>query len=319
MKPPKFWFKAPEQFDLRTLLLAPLAKLYAAGTAKRLANGGREKMDVPIICVGNVNVGGTGKTPTVIALLEILQTINKKAAVISRGYKGSLDGPVKVNGDRHKASQVGDEPILLSAFADVWVAKDRLKGAEAAVDAGAEILILDDGLQNPSLSYDLTICVVDAEIRFGNGRVMPAGPLREPAKVGLARSDMVVSIGGAFDQTDLPVLPATLAPIEMGMDWSDTYAVAFAGIARPEKFFNTLRGLGATLVATHAFDDHEPYSEMILSRLEREAFQKAAILVTTEKDAARLPPDWRHMVLSLPVRLKFEDDAPLRSAIKSLF
>ena len=319
MKPPKFWFKAPEQFDLRTLLLAPLAKLYAAGTAKRLANGGREKMDVPIICVGNVNVGGTGKTPTVIALLEILQTINKKAAVISRGYKGSLDGPVKVNGDRHKASQVGDEPILLSAFADVWVAKDRLKGAEAAVDAGAEILILDDGLQNPSLSYDLTICVVDAEIRFGNGRVMPAGPLREPAKVGLARSDMVVSIGGAFDQTDLPVLPATLAPIEMGMDWSDTYAVAFAGIGRPDKFFNTLRGLGATLVATHAFDDHEPYSEMILSRLEREAFQKAAILVTTEKDAARLPPDWRHMVLSLPVRLKFEDDAPLRSAIKSLF
>ena len=155
MRAPDFWDKPPTVFDIRQLLLGPLGRLYGAATAKRLTKGTPYRADIPVICIGNLNAGGTGKTPTVIWMAEALRDLGHEPHIISRGYGGSLEGPVQVNPSRHRAQHVGDEPLLLAAFAEVWVSKDRAAGAEAAVAAGATVLILDDGFQNPSVAKDL--------------------------------------------------------------------------------------------------------------------------------------------------------------------
>ena len=187
MRAPVFWYRPP---GLASAVLAPLGALYAAGTARRLRNGPRERVGVPVICVGNINVGGTGKTPTAIALAQRLRDRGRAVHIVTRGHGGALDGPVLVEERKHRASETGDEALLLAAFAQTWVARDRLAGARAAVDAGADVILLDDGFQNPALAHDLSIVVVDAHRGFGNGRVLPAGPLREPvgARSGTGRS-----------------------------------------------------------------------------------------------------------------------------------
>ncbi len=325
MRAPDFWHRPNKSPSAR--LLQPLGALYARATARRLTTGPRKKMDVPVICVGNINAGGTGKTPTVIAVTEKLRDLYMEPHVVSRGYGGTLDGPVRVDPARHTAAQVGDEPLLLAAFAEVWVAKDRAAGAQAAQDAGAKVIVLDDGFQNPALSYDLSVVVVDAAKGFGNGLCIPAGPLREPAAVGLKRADLILSIGDetaqtAFDTSilpdDLPHVQAALEPLQTGMDWTDTPLLAFAGIGHPEKFFATLRGLGATLVHAEPLEDHQPLTAALLGRLEADARAKGAQLVTTEKDAVRLPPAFRSKVITLPVRLKMDAENALWEAIKKL-
>lgn len=321
MRPPLFWNRSR---GMASRLLAPLEWVWASTTRRRLKNGPWEKLDVPIICVGNINVGGTGKTPTVIALLEILANLRISAHVVSRGHGGSEVGPLQVNERTHTSSQVGDEPLLISAFGPCWVAKDRTEGAKAAIKAGAQIILMDDGFQNPSLFKDLSLVVVDAEIGFGNGRVIPAGPLREPLADGLSRADIVVPIGSPAAQKritaqiDNPVWSGELRPLETGMDWTVTRFIAFAGIGRPGKFFTTLENLGANIVATHAFPDHAPYSNAILQRLSAEAKANSAQLVTTEKDMARLPVAFRREVLALPVRLVFNDPEVAKSALEKL-
>lgn len=324
MRAPNFWDRPT---SWQSSLLAPLGLIYAKATARRITKANPIQIAIPVISVGNINVGGTGKTPTVIAIVERLRDLYHKPHIITRGYGGSFEGPVLVDPAIHNADQVGDEPLLLSAFADVWVSKDRALGAIEAQKAGATVAVLDDGHQNPSLQKDLSIVVVDATHGFGNGQCLPAGPLREPIHVGLTRADIILSIGPRDAQnsfssanTDIriPHLTATLEPLKTGMDWTDTKAFAFAGIGHPEKFFETLRNLGVNLVHTEPLDDHQKLSSSLLTRFQADARSKGAQLVTTEKDAVRLPPSFRSQVITLPVRLVFEDDEPLIEALKKL-
>ncbi|GAB5446995.1 tetraacyldisaccharide 4'-kinase [Gymnodinialimonas sp.] len=322
MRAPGFWH---EPAGVLSALLSPLGALYATGTARRLQRGARESIGVPVICIGNINAGGTGKTPTAIAVAQRLAERGVAAHAVTRGYGGEAEGPLRVDERTHTAKEVGDEALLLAAFLPTWVATDRLAGARAAVAAGADCLILDDGFQNPALSYDISVVVVDAWRGFGNGRVIPAGPLREPVDVGLQRADMVLSIGPEAAQTrfakawgkriSVPHLTGALEPLPTGLPLDGLPVLAFAGIGHPEKFFQTLQSLGADLHAAHALADHQPLNDTLMTRLLRDAYQRGAQVVTTEKDAVRLSPVFRAQVMTVPVRLQIDDWSPLDAAL----
>jgi tetraacyldisaccharide 4'-kinase len=326
MRPPAFWNNPANAPGWQAHLLSPLAAIYANATARRTARDPVIRPGVPVISVGNLNVGGTGKTPTVIALAEMLQ--GRAVHIVSRGYKGSEPGPLRVDPARHTAAEVGDEPLLLSAFAPTWIAKDRAAGVALAGDAGAEIVLLDDAHQNPGVPKTLSLVVVDAALGFGNGRVLPAGPLREPVAAGLARADFLVSIGDTTAQkrfretwghhVSVPHVTAELELLETGMEWTGQKVLAFAGIGHPEKFFRTVRSTGAELVRAEALDDHQALSDALMKRLELEAQALNAQLVTTEKDAVRLPDGFRSKVLALPVRLHLHDAAAIGDRLAAL-
>jgi len=317
MRPPDFWQRPQGSPGWQARLLTPVASIAATVTARRIAREPTFNPSVPVICIGNLNIGGSGKTPTAIAVAARLQSRGLAVHFVSRGYGGQLAGPTRVNEQGHRAGDVGDEPLLLAAFAPTWIARDRAAGVQAAQTGGADAIILDDGFQNPSVAKDLSIIVVDARRGFGNGRVFPAGPLREPVAVGQKRADLVLAIGNNADQEkfrdawggliDIPVSIGQLAPLKTGMDWDGVDVLAFAGIAHPDKFFETMAGLGANLIRAEALDDHQPLTDRLMRRLAADADALNAQLVTTEKDAVRLPKSFRDTVLTLAVRLEIAD------------
>jgi tetraacyldisaccharide 4'-kinase len=315
VRAPEFWHGRPD--GAAATLLAPLGMAY--GALARLRSWGTTpwKAPVPILCVGNLTVGGAGKTPTVMALAAYLKAAGLEIACLSRGYGGKERGPLLVDPSRHGAADVGDEPLLLARVAPTWIARDRRDGAQLAIAEGADIVVLDDGLQNPSLRKTLSLVVIDGGYGFGNGRMLPAGPLREPVERGLARAGAVVLIGedrcgiASWIPPGLPVLHARLEPDETALRLKGRPVIAFAGIGRPAKFFQTLRDLGADVIDVTEFPDHHPYADSEIMRLIDIAQRRNATLVTTEKDFVRLPETVRTQVTAAGVRLQFADPAAL--------
>lgn len=325
MRGPAFWYArhGREAAPLARALLAPLALLYREAGRMRLRRARPQSAPAPVICVGNVTLGGAGKTPVVRAILARLRARGVEAHALSRGHGGSLAGPLRVDAAAHSYREVGDEPLLLAQGGAAWIARDRAAGARAAAAGGAQVIVMDDGFQNPSLRKDLSILVIDAEKPYGNGRVFPAGPLREPLRDALARADAVLLMAPQADYTpDMrqlglrdfsgPVLTAWLEPAAAPPSGS---LVAFAGIGRPEKFFDTLRAAGGDVVEEGMFPDHHPYAERDLDWLARAAQARGARLVTTEKDHVRLPDPIRARTAAFAVEARFGDEAALEALL----
>ena len=315
MKAPQFWY---EPNTWKAKFLYPLGYFYNLLTLLRGKLAKPQSYSCLTICIGNLNVGGTGKTPTTIALAQHFLKKGLQVHVVSRGYKGKFQGTFLVDPQKHKSDEVGDEPLLMSEFTSVWVSNKRKNGIAAAENAGAQIVLLDDGFQDPSFHKDFSLIVVDGEKGFGNKKCMPAGPLRENIVQGFKRADALVIVGQRiykFDTfpTHLKIIHPTLKPIETGMNWKEGKYLAFAGIADPSKFFKTLRSLGANLIDCVALSDHQNLDGQVLKRLERKANSAHAQLVTTEKDAVRLSNTYRKKVLSLPVRIEFDDKNELEN------
>lgn len=306
LRAPGFW----KGDGLTPKLLSPLSAVVALVTARRVSRRGW-RAPVPVLCCGNVTVGGAGKTTVVLDLAQRLLARGCGVHVLLRGYGGRVRGPHRVRpGDT--SAQVGDEPLLIAAVAPTWIGADRAASARAAVAEGAELLLMDDGLQNPGLEKGLSLLIVDGATGFGNGRVLPAGPLREPVAAGAARCGAAVLIGpDTANVTNrlrgLPILHARLVQDRVVEALRGRRILPFAGIAHPAKFFAPLRDAGAILVATERFPDHHPYTAPELDWLAGMAAASDALLVTTPKDAVRLPPLFLEQVRVIGVGLAWED------------
>lgn len=312
MNSPDFW----QRDGVLPLLLSPLSSLAAATTRRRLRQPAFTA-SVPVLCCGNASVGGAGKT---IVVLDLVRRLNRRGIAVhclTRGYGGRVRGVVRVDPAHHSAATVGDEPLLLAAAAPTWVGADRAASARAAVAAGAELLLMDDGLQNPGLAKTASLLVVDGTVGFGNGRVMPAGPLREPAGEAASRCRAGVLIGA--DQAraraamgGLPVMEAWLVP-DRALDGERVFA--FCGIGRPGKFFETVAAAGAVLAGSMQFADHHPYAMRELESVFAAAARLRAQPLTTAKDAVRLPASLRPQVDVLGVRLSWRDETAVEQIL----
>jgi tetraacyldisaccharide 4'-kinase len=328
LKTPSWWYR---KAGLLASALTPLAALYGRVATKRMAKGQAYRSRLPVICIGNFTAGGGGKTPAAIAVGTLLKAMGKQPAFLTRGYGGKAKGVVKVT-EGQSADAVGDEPLLLAAAAPTVVSADRAAGAKAIETTDADVIVMDDGFQNPSLAKDLSLIVADASSGLGNGLVIPAGPLRAPLEGQISHADALVVIGegkkadpliAAFEASGKPVLRAKITP-NCDPRWLAVLpAIGFAGIARPSKFFATLKANGARLIDSHAYPDHHRFTEKDAKRLLKEAEDKHAMLVTTEKDWARLPDDdeesalteLKHRSRPFPVVVTFEDGAMVKTLL----
>ena len=321
---PRWWYvRQGAPAPLIRALLRPLSWVWAYVTACKLSGATPFDPGVPVICVGNLTVGGTGKTPIVRELIERLNRRGVVAHGLARGYSGRLKGPLKVDLARHTAADVGDEPLMLASDLPMWISRDRAAGARAAAQDGAPVIVMDDGHQNPSLKKTLCLVVVDGETRngewpFGDGAVIPSGPMREPLARGLERADAVVLMLPADVANADPELlalfgakPVLVARLEPAAAPPPGPQLAFAGVGKPWKVERSLKAAGCDLVDFAGFPDHAAYSEDTLKALEAHAQAHGAGLVTTEKDWVRLQPQWRAKVIAWPVRARFDDEAAL--------
>ncbi len=318
MRAPWFWREQTLAARAVALGLAPVAALYDAGQRAHWRMTSPKRAPVPIICIGNATLGGVGKTPFAIALSGLLG--GDAAHFLTRGYGGNLSGPMRVNPSTHDAGEVGDEALVLARHGPVWISKNRPAGANAAARAGAKLIIMDDGFQNPTIEKTVSILLVDAAGADGNGKIFPAGPYREPLDRARARADIVVYVGGdetaaadAAQKNNTP-FAAWLAPHNPP---EASRVVAFSGIGKPQKFYQTLAAAGFDIAETASFPDHHRFSDQDLFALARIAAAKGAPLITTEKDYARLPDDFRADVSVFPVTMKINQPALLIEAIRA--
>lgn len=307
MQQPDFW---KNENSLVSLLLMPFAFIYRSIGCLRQIFINSYNADVPVICIGNVTVGGAGKTPVALAIGKILQQKGIKFAFLSRGYGGSLTRPTIVDNKKHSAKEVGDEPLLLSRLATTIIAKNRKAGAELAVRNGAEVIIMDDGLQNPSIGKDMALLVIDGNYGIGNGHIMPAGPLREKLSSAIKKTAAVIFIGE--DKTGLLTKlgesKIIRAEIDVPANRENKKFLAFAGIANPDKFFSSLAKGGYDIVKKTIFSDHYQYTENDINSLKNRAESLNACLITTEKDFIRLTERQQQDISILPIEIKWEDN-----------
>lgn len=320
MRTPDFW----QRDGLAARALGPAACVYRAAAALNRAFTATRSPAVPVVCVGNLVAGGAGKTPVALALGTILVARGHEVHFLSRGYGGREKGPLRVDPDRNGADDVGDEPLLLARVAPTWVSADRPAAAAAAADAGARVAIMDDGHQNASIAKAYSIVVIDGAYGFGNRRLLPAGPLREPVEAGLARADAALVIGS--DEAGIAgVLPdgltqlrGSVVPVAESAEIAGKPVVAFAGIARPEKFFGTLATLGCRIERAKSFPDHHPFGEAEIAALLERAKATGSIAVTTAKDAVRLPPGIRDAVEVLDIAFEWEDESAADELVRAI-
>ncbi len=325
MRAPRGWRRARPTLLARAL--SPLGVLYGAATGWRMARPGT-RVDAPVVCVGNFVVGGAGKTPTAIAFARMLRAAGERPAFLSRGYGGEARAEsLRVAPGVDTARRVGDEPLLLARVAPCYVGPDRVASARLAIEDGANVLIMDDGMQNPSLAKTLTAAVVEGAAPFGNGLCLPAGPLRAPVAAQMPFVDALVMIGGDDEAAALLAERAPRKPLFRASLKADAIAasrligrpvLAFAGIANPEKFFATLSDIGAQVAETVVFPDHWPFRRQDIDRLVARAGRRGLTLVCTEKDHARLPAEIAETAQALPVSLSFEAPEAVAAWLASL-
>lgn len=306
MKTPSFWYQ-PRGFC--STLLFPFAWIYEKVEKGFRAFGKAQRYPIPIISVGNVVCGGAGKTPTSIAIAQLLQKKGIDVHFVTRGYKGLKKGPLKVDTAADSFRDVGDEPLLLSGQAPTWVAKERPHGVLKSIENGARVIILDDGHQTTGLHKDISFVVVDLLQKFGNERVMPAGPLRENLEAGLDRADALISIGEGKFSSSKSIFKAHIVPHPLSLPTNRV--VAFCGLGFPQKFYTTLVDLGVELLDQITYPDHYCYKIEDLVKLQKFADDKNAVLVTTRKDFVRVPPSWQKSLYVLDIKIKFEDEEGL--------
>lgn len=326
LKTPSFWYRSDLNFQ--AALLLPLSWVYRLGRAAHVAYTKPRSAPCPIICVGNINAGGSGKTPTCLALMALVKNshLSKKPAFLLRGYGGNLTGPLLVNSAVHKAQHVGEEALILAASSDVIIARNRYSGAAYTESLGHDLIVMDDGFQNPSLKATLNIVVVNGDMGFGNGQLLPAGPLREPLSAGLSRADAVVVIGadrhGIQDKlpADLPVFQAQIKTAAEDLPDAKAAYFAFAGLGYPDKFFNYLRDdLKLDIQEVEAFADHHAYTLENLEALHAKAKQAGLKLITTEKDMQhimRLTGFEKFDITALPIALEFDESADVEAFLR---
>ena len=307
------------------LLLLPLSALWALAAWLRHATARSQQVSLPVICVGNLVAGGTGKTPIVSWLYDHLASRGWQPAILSRGYGGSMTGPVWVDGTIHDAGMCGDEPLMMAESRDVLVSRDRVTGARAIAAQGSyDVIIMDDGLQNPHLQKQVRIGVFDGGFGVGNGWLIPAGPLRTSWRTGMGMMDMAIING--TDSAGVAAQIAGRLPVhhvktqidqEVVHSLQGTPLLAFAGIGRPARMFDSLKEAGAQIAKTLSFADHHPYSAHDLTRIQEDAHHHGAAMITTHKDWIRLPAEWRERVTLLPVSILPEDSDALLDSVET--
>ena len=305
MKTPSFW----KQKTFLSTLLLPLGWLYGGITTLRIRFSKPYHVACPVFCVGNITAGGTGKTPVSIALAEILKSMGKKPFFISRGYGGKLKG-VLVDEKKHTPFDVGDEPLLLAQTAPVVINPNRAEAAKLALQNGADCLIMDDGFQNPTLYKDFSFLVFDGAYGIGNGRVLPAGPLRESFESGVQRAQALIILGqdtqNLAQKTKLPVLYGQIVPVSPQKNKKSV--LAFAGIGHPEKFYRSLKACGFNVAATYDFPDHHFYEEAELDALVKEAKRHDWEIYTTSKDYVKISAKFKPMIKVLEIKVEFDNN-----------